>query len=177
MNNLLRSVGLIEDLQLELNISKEEFQKAFTKYVEKGAQGSLKSLFRQLTNTQKKFEGEIDNDGAFWIRRSPTKSLYRRQRLPCIAAGSYQKQSDRLLVKIELNALYMNKPFLVFTFVILLCAIGHTLLGGELDISFMLWIFAFIFTTLSYIAMRAGIAYLKHHITNEFTSWTDLNYK
>ncbi|KGL63323.1 hypothetical protein [Polaribacter sp. Hel1_85] len=116
MKKILEKIKLIDFLETELEIPKNEFTNRFSKIVDEGSTNSLFDMFDIFSSSKNEYKGEIEFS-RFKIKRK--KKFFDMNIIFPVAKGFLNQKDDKLFIKTEINA-FKGIMIIFFVFIILI---------------------------------------------------------
>ena len=172
MKELLKKLKLIDYLQIELIIQKNDFVNKLRNHVDEGSTGVFSSPFEAFSSSKNEYKGQVGYDG-FKIKRK--RKFFDTNMNLAVASGTYRQNSEKLIIETEINGFSgMMIPFYLFALVFYSIFIGAFFMadnikgnGAGFALPFIFIHAAFMFG-LPYFMMRRSTKRMKHELEREF---------
>ena len=173
MNNFLRKINLIEDVQFELQTSKTDFIRKFKQNVENSDLGfNFFEGFEAFSSNKQEYKGYI-NDRKFEIQKR--RKLFEPNQTFAIARGTFNEMNDKLNFKIEINA--FRKIMFLFLGFILVFYGGFLsfFIFGDAETPFFILPFLLVHSLfmigIPYFLMRRSVKKMQYDLERDFHYW------
>jgi hypothetical protein len=167
MNQLLRRIGLLDNLTLELPINKSDFVNTLRLNIDEEPQSDIVDIFLKSKNI---YKGTVNNDGFVLKRKRKFFEMNPHSRK---IKGTLIQKTDKLVVNIEISAFnFLMIPMVLFIVMIYVIFIVM-LLTGNVDGMKGLWGLPFILFHAAfmlgfpYFALRRGLRSTKYDIERD----------
>lgn len=165
----LEKIKLIDYLNTELKIGKQQFVERLSSVVDEGSIGVFSNPFEAFSSSENEFKGHVTYDG-FRIRRR--RKFFDASMNIAIATGNFVEQDGSLKIKTVING--STKVFIPFYIILIIFySIFFVAISISKDndsswaIPFLLLHASFMFG-IPYFMMRRGVKRLKREIEREF---------
>ena len=172
MKELLKKLKLIDYLQTELIIQKNDFVNKLRNHVDEGSTGLFSDTFDVFSSSKNEYKGEVSFNG-FKIKRR--RRFFDMNMNMAVANGTYSQKDDKLIIDTEINGFHgMMIPFYIFCFIIYGVFIVGFLSADEIGGNAPGFAFPFIIIHaafmmgIPYFIMRRSTKRLKHELEREF---------
>lgn len=108
MSDFLKKIKLMDNLKVELNISKLEFVKALRNHIEISDLGIFSDIF---SSTKKEFKGKVDNKG--FILKRKRRFLDSKRNSTAKALGSFKEIENKLIINSEIKGINNKMRFFI----------------------------------------------------------------
>lgn len=108
MSDFLKKIKLMDNLNVELNISKLEFVKALRNHIEISDLGIFSDIF---SSTKKEFKGKVDNKG--FILKRKRRFLDSKRNSTAKALGSFKEIENKLIINSEIKGINNKMYFFI----------------------------------------------------------------
>jgi len=171
MKSLLRKIKLIDDFNVELNISKLDFYSKLRDQVDVSSLGLFSDMGDLFSSSKNEYKGTVDYDG-FKLKRK--RRFFDTKMNMATLTGTYRQVSDKLIVESHING-FANVMIVFFVFALLFYSvfIGVFIFGGIGEetsffvLPFILMHALFMFG-IPYFIMRKSVKRFKYDIEREF---------
>ncbi|MEM6299854.1 MAG: hypothetical protein AAF740_14285 [Bacteroidota bacterium] len=169
MNDFLRKLGFICDMQIEVDALKSDFVRVFRDQVDDDDLGLMSDTLDVFKSSKNDFKGKI-NDSGFVIKRR--RRFFSNRMNYAKAHGFISQEDDKLVIDVEVNA--FHKMFYVWYLIIPLfyvVAITTFLATGEADFVFPVFFLIFhalFMLGLPFFMMRAAASRFAKALEREF---------
>lgn len=169
MEKLLKRLGLIDYLAIELKISKLHFIEKLSSIVDEGSTGPFANPFEVFSSSKNEFKGQVTYEG-FRIKRR--RRFFGTKMDLAVAKGSFVEGNGTLKIETEIDG--FNSFFLPFYIILIVVySIFFFNVGGpdnnDRDFVFPVMILhASIMFGLPYLIVRSSVKGLKYDIEREF---------
>ena len=172
MKEFLRKLRLIDYLQTELEIQKNDFINKLREHVDEGGTGIFSDTFDVFSSSKNEYKGEVNYNG-FKIKRR--RKFFDMNMNMAVANGTYYEKDNKLIIDTEINGFHgMMIPFYIFCIVIYGVFIVGFLLADKIGGNVTGFAFPFIIfhaafmMGIPYFIMRRSTKRLKHELEREF---------
>nr|WP_321224230.1 hypothetical protein [uncultured Psychroserpens sp.] len=171
MNKFLRKIKLIDDFNVELNISKAEFYSRLRDQVDESTLGLFSDVGDLFSSSKKEYKGIVNYDG-FKLKRK--RRFFDTKMNMATLNGTYRQISDKLIIESNING-FANVMIFVFIFALLfysvfIAAFIFGYMGHEAPFFVIpfISIHALFMFGLPYFIMRRSVKRFKYDIEREF---------
>ncbi|AUC15859.1 hypothetical protein BTO06_12165 [Tenacibaculum sp. SZ-18] len=172
MKELLKKLKLIDYLQTELIIQKNDFVNKLRNHVDEGSTGIFSDTFDVFSSSKNEYKGEVSFNG-FKIKRR--RKFFDMNMNMAVAKGTYSQKDDKLIIDTEINGFHgMMIPFYIFCIIIYGVFIVGFLSADEIGGNAPGFAFPFIIIHaafmmgIPYFIMKRSTKRLKHELEREF---------
>ncbi|MFI2743567.1 hypothetical protein ACG2LH_12565 [Zhouia sp. PK063] len=170
MKELLKKLKLIDYLQTELVIQKNDFVNKLRYHVDEGSIGIFSDTFDIFSSSKNEYKGKVSFNG-FKIKRR--RRFFDMNMNMAVATGTYSQKDDKLIISTEINGFHgMMIPFYIFCIIIYGIFIIGFLSADEIGENALGFAFIIIHAAfmmgLPYFIMRRSTKRLKHELEREF---------
>jgi hypothetical protein len=175
MNNFLRKINLIKDINIELQISKIDFTKKFRENVDESNLGF--EPFEVFTSSKNEYKGTIENNG-FELKKR--RKLFDTSHSFAKATGKFTQETDKLIIKTEVNG-FQRKMIFFLGFFLLFYAIFFSVFlftdtGGATFFVFPFLVLHMTFMLgIPYFIMRRSVNRMTYDLERDFHYWVTKN--
>ena len=111
MSDFLKKIKLMDNLNVELNISKLEFVKALRNHIEISDLGIFSDFSDIFSSTKKEFKGKVDNKG--FILKRKRRFLDSKRNSTAKALGSFKEIENKLIINSEIKGINNKMYFFI----------------------------------------------------------------
>lgn len=172
MKEFLKKLKLIDYLQTELIIQKNDFVNKLQKHVDESSTSIFSDTFDVFSSSKNEYKGEVNFNG-FKIKRR--RKLFDMNMNVAVAKGTYSQKGDKLIIDTEINGFHgMMIPFYIFCIIIygvfIVGFLSADEIGGDVPGFAVPFIFvhAAFMMGIPYFIMRRSTKRLKHELEREF---------
>lgn len=171
MKELLKKLKLIDHLQINLEIQKNDFVHKLSEQVDEGSTSFFSDVFDIFSSSKKEYKGIVDAN-RFKIKRK--KKFFDVNMNMAVANGTYTQKENKLIITTEINGFTnMMIPFYIFCVLIYgAIFIGFLFAGNTEGSAFSVFPFITIHAAfmmgIPYFMMRKSTKSLKHELEREF---------
>lgn len=171
MKRLLEKIKLIDFLETELELQKNEFTNRLSKIVDQGSTNSITDIFDMFSSSKNEYKGTVDFS-KFKIKRK--KKFFDMNITFPVAKGVLNQKGDVLFIKTEINAF---KGIMIIFFIVIILIyliIGITLFTTDNSDDFptyaalpFLLIHASFMLGIPYLLLRRSVKRFKYDFERE----------
>lgn len=171
MKEFLRRLKLIDNLTLEMEVSKNEFVDKLRQNVDEAEIGLFSNPFEVFTKSKNLYKGRVGYDG-FEIKRR--RRFFDSNMNVAVARGSFMQKGNLLLIRTEINGFsWIIAPLFIVLIIFYAFFIGMFFTDSFGSKSQPLYILPFIIVHASlmfglpYFIMKSGVKRLKRELERE----------
>ena len=173
MKNFLRRIKLLDDLTVELDISKNDFVSSFRKEVDEGTtDGIFSNSFDIFSSSKNVYKGHVGYED---FKISKKRKLFASNMISAVASGKYNELRNRLVISTEINRFKgIMIPFYILTIVFYSIFLTSFLMADSIGGNAAEFAIPFIFIHAAFmlglpcIMMRNSVKKSKHELEREF---------
>lgn len=172
MKDFLRSIQLIQDLRIELEISQNDFVNKLRNEVEESELGLFSDFFDVFSSNKKEYKGMVSYE-SFRIKRK--RKFFDNRASNAIASGRFENRENRLIIHAEINGFHNGMIFFYIIITVFYLFFLSTFIGfSQADSGFSFFglpfilIHALLMYSIPYFVMRRASKRLKHNLEREF---------
>jgi hypothetical protein len=177
LKKTLKKLHLIDQLNTELKISKEDFVNLLMLNIDEGSLSAFTGLFEIFSSSKNEFKGQVSTNG-FKLRKK--RKLFQVNMILAVAEGTFKQEDEKLIINAEINGFsgHMKFFYAFLLFFYLIFTVVWILIPDQDQSDIGLFILPFIFIHgllmlgIPYFLMRKNVRMLKHDLERAFYFWT-----